>query len=151
MYRTQIGHTHLKVRDLQRAVDFYTRFFDLKVIERIANHYVFLSGNKVHHEIALQNVGPHAPPPSPYGTGLYHVAFEVPDKKSFALAYKQLTEAGVPVVTVDHIISWAMYFDDPDGNGLEIYVDTRSERDGRELWHGENQALDEEIILAVLK
>ncbi len=150
MYRTTLGHAHLKVRDLQRAVDFYTRFFNLKVTEMLPGHFAFLSGRAVHHEIALQQVGAQAPSPPPYGTGLYHIAFEVPDKKSFALAYKNLTDAGILVAPVDHLISWAIYFDDPDGNGLEIYVDTRREPTGRELWHGENKPLSEEKILAAL-
>ncbi len=55
-YRTKIGHTHLKVRNLDRAVAFYTRFLDLKVVEQVGDHYVFLSGGEFHHEIALQNV-----------------------------------------------------------------------------------------------
>jgi catechol 2,3-dioxygenase len=151
MYPTKIGHTHLKVRDLDRAIAFYTRFFDLKLVERVDDHYAFLTGGGFHHEIALQNVGPHAPPPPSHGTGLYHVAFEVPDRRSFALAYRALVEAGVPVATVDHLISWAMYFDDPDGNGLEIYWDTRTEPGGQKLWRGRNVPLPEEKILAALK
>lgn len=67
-----------------------------------------------------------------------------------ALAYKALAEAGIAVAPVDHLISWAMYFDDPDGNGLEIYVDTRREAHGRELWHGENPALEVKTVLSVL-
>ena len=149
-YSTKIGHAHLKVRDLQRSVDFYTRFLGLHVTEQVDNAYVFLTGGAFHHEIALQNVGSNAPHPPAHGTGLYHVAFEVPDKRSFAAAFRTLTVAGVPVATVDHFISWAMYFDDPDGNGLEIYWDTRDEPSGRQLWRGENTPLPEETILAAL-
>ena len=149
-YSTKIGHAHLKVRDLQRSVDFYTRFLGLHVTEQVDNAYVFLTGGAFHHEIALQNVGSNAPHPPAHGTGLYHVAFEVPDKRSFAVAYRTLTSAGIPVATVDHYISWAMYFDDPDGNGLEIYWDTRDEPGGRQLWRGENAPLPEETILAAL-
>src|SRR6185312_8143099 len=107
-YSTKIGHAHLKVRNLQRSIDFYTRFLALHVTEQVADAYVFLTGNSFHHEIALQNVGPDAPHPPAQGTGLYHVAFEVPNKRSFAEAYRTLTEAGVPVAAVDHYISWAM-------------------------------------------
>jgi catechol 2,3-dioxygenase len=149
-YSTKIGHAHLKVRDLQRSVDFYTRFLGLHVTEQVDNAYVFLTGGAFHHEIALQNVGSNAPHPPAHSTGLYHVAFEVPDKRSFAAAYRTLTSAGIPVATVDHYISWAMYFDDPDGNGLEIYWDTRDEPGGRQLWRGENAPLPEETILAAL-
>ena len=59
-------------------------------------------------------------------------------------------EAGISVVAVDHYISWAMYFDDPDGNGLEIYCDTRTQPGGRQLWHGDNAPLENETILAAL-
>ena len=71
----------------------------------------------------------------------------IPDKLSFARAYKKLNEAGIRVATVDHLISWAMYFDDPDGNGLEIYCDTRSEGDGSTLGCGINVGLPRERIL----
>jgi catechol 2,3-dioxygenase len=149
-YATKIGHAHLKVRDLQRSIDFYTRFLGLHVTEIVGNHYAFLTTGTYHHEIALQNVGPDAPRPPARGTGLYHVAFEVPDQRSFALAYRSLSEAGMRVAAVDHFISWAMYFNDPDGNGLEIYWDTRDQPNGRKLWHGDNAPLENETILAAL-
>lgn len=146
-YKTEIGHAHLKVRDLDRAIDFYTRFVAMNLRERVDDAYAFLSGGNLHHEIALQNVGPNAPPPAPRATGLYHVAFAVPDRESFARAYLKLRDAGIQVATVDHLISWAMYFDDPDGNGLEIYWDTRDQPGGRELWRGQNEPLTSEQIL----
>lgn len=149
-YHTKLGHAHLKVRDLVRSVAFYTRFLELHVTEQVGNHYVFLTGGSVHHEIALQRVGEGALSPPAHATGLYHVAFEVPDKRSFALAYTALIEAGISVAAVDHYISWAMYFDDPDGNGLEIYWDTRHEPTGRALWAGENAPLDEATIASAL-
>lgn len=152
MYQTKIGHAHLKVRDLDRAVAFYTRFLGLRVVERVGDHFAFLSGGTFHHEIALQNVGLDAPQPSPYSTGLYHVAFEVPDQRALALAYQALTEAGIPVAAVDHYaISWALYFQDPDGNGLEIYWDTRHLHDGPPLWQGRNLPLPESKLMAALK
>ena len=149
-YSAKIGHAHLKVRDLDRAVAFYERFLKLRVTERVGDHYAFMTGGAFHHEIALQRVAPDAPSPPPRGTGLYHVAFEVPSKRDFAAAYMALSGAGVSVAPVDHFISWAMYFDDPDGNGLEIYCDTRAEPDGRPLWRGENIPLPLEKIRAAL-
>jgi catechol 2,3-dioxygenase len=146
-YSTRIGHAHLKVRDLDHSVAFYTRFLALHVTERVGDSYVFLTGGATHHEIALQNVGPDAPQPPAAGTGLYHVAFEAPSRADFAAVYRALNAAGVSVATVDHLISWAMYFDDPDGNGLEVYWDTRGEPGGRELWRGENHPLPAETIL----
>ena len=138
------------MRDLDRTIDFYTRYLGLHETERVGNHYAFLTTGLFHHEIALQQVGPDAPQPPAHGTGLYHVAFEVPDRRSFAEAYRTLREAGIAVATVNHFISWAMYFDDPDGNGLEIYSDSRDKPDGRPLWHGENAPLEEKTILAEL-
>ncbi|MDQ7066256.1 MAG: VOC family protein [candidate division KSB1 bacterium] len=150
MYATKLGHIHLKVRDLNRAVDFYTRIFNLKVTEMVGDHYAFLSGGSLHHEIALQNVGAGAPTPPPHGVGLYHVAFEVPDKKSFAQAYEHLRQAGIEPHAVNHFISWALYFTDPDGNGLEIYVDTRNDPEGRAQWQGYSEPLTHEKIMMEL-
>lgn len=150
-YTTKIGHAHLKVRDLQRSIGFYTGYLGLHETERVGDAYAFLTSGAFHHDIALQQVGPNAPRPPANGTGLYHVAFEVPNRRSFAEAYRALTEAGIAVATVDHFISWAMYFDDPDGNGLEIYSDSRDLPDGRQLWQGENAPLDRATILATLE
>ena len=148
-YKTKIAHAHLKVRDLQQSIEFYTKYFDLKVIEQVGNQYVFLSGGDFHHEIALQAVGMTAAQPNPRSVGLYHIAFEVPDRESFAKAYEALTQDGIDVGIVDHLISWAMYFDDPDGNGLEIYWDTRQEPNGKQLWYGQNVRLTEEQIFGI--
>lgn len=150
-YKTKLGHAHLKVRDLDRSIAFYTTYLGLHLTERVGNAYAFLTTASMHHEIALQQVGMQAPQPPARGTGLYHVAFEVPDKRSFAAAYQKLLQAGITVAPVDHYISWAMYFDDPDGNGLEIYWDTRHEPGGRDLWRGENAPLEDETILSALK
>lgn len=150
-YQTKIGHAHLKVRDLDRSIDFYSSCLGLRLVERVRDDYAFLSGGEVHHEVALQNVGPEAPAPPPNGTGLYHVAFEVADRKSFASAFQNLLDAGIQVSTVDHLISWAMYFSDPDGNGLEIYLDTRGEPGGQVLWRGINEPLASDKILANLE
>lgn len=150
MYTTKIGHAHLKVRDLDRSVAFYERFLKLHVTERVGDHYVFMTGGGFHHEIALQRVGSDAPSPASHSVGLYHVAFEVPGKRAFAEAFQALAQADVPVGAVDHFISWAMYFDDPDGNGLEIYWDTRDEPGGARLWRGVNEELTPEQVLAAL-
>ena len=149
-YKTKLGHAHLKVRDLQRSIDFYICLIGLDVTEVVGNHYAFLTAGTYHHEIALQNVGPDAPHPSARGTGLYHVAFEVPDKRPFALSYRTLHEVGIPALAVNPYTSWAMYFDDPDGNGLEIYWDTRTQPEGRQFWYGDNAPLEDETILAAL-
>lgn len=141
-----LGHVHLKVRDIGRAVAFYTRYLGLVVTERIGDHYVFLSASARHHDLALQNIGPDARPPERYTTGLYHVAFEVPDKRALVDAYLNLIQDGCEVRAVDHGISWALYFTDPDGNGLEIYYDTRGEVGGTEMWQGRTRPLAEVLL-----
>jgi catechol 2,3-dioxygenase len=150
MYQTKLGHAHLKVRDLDRAVSFYTQFLGLHEVERVGKQYSFLTSNGMHHEIALQNVGAHAPTPSPLSTGLYHIAFEVPSKAALAALYFALLEAGVDVAPVDHLISWAIYFTDPDGNGLEIYCDTRHDEGGTQIWSGRNYPLTNEQLRTCL-
>lgn len=146
-----LGHIHIKVRDLGEATDFYVRFLGLQVTERVGNAYVFLTAGGMHHDVALQRVSGNAPLPTNYAVGLYHTAFEVQDKRSFAETYWTLTQAGVPVVITDHRISWAMYFSDPSGNGVEVYCDTRREPAGAALWKGADRPLDEGRILGVLE
>lgn len=143
----KLGHIHLKVRDLDTSVTFYRSLFGLEVTEQVEQTFAFMTGNDMHHQLALQARGPAAKSPDPGTVGLFHVAFEVPDKKAFAEKYRQLLDMDVKPYTIDHIISWAMYFDDPDGNGLEIYVDTRGEPDGNRAWEGVNRPLSEERIL----
>ncbi|WP_128477527.1 VOC family protein [Halorussus pelagicus] len=140
---TELGHVHLKVRDVDRSVAFYRDVLGLDVTERIGD-YAFLSWGEKHHDVALQGRGPDAEGPGP-GVGMYHVAFEVPDADALRATYRRLRERGVEVAPVDHGISKALYFDDPDGNGVEVYLDTREERD-REEWRGENARFDPESL-----
>jgi catechol 2,3-dioxygenase len=140
---THLGHVHLKVRDLDRAVEFYADVLGLGVTERHAD-YAFLSFGDHHHDVALQAVGDDAPGPSA-GVGLYHAAFEVGDAEALAETYRRLVDAGVTVSPVDHRISEALYFSDPDGNGVEVYLDTR-EQTGRDTWDGENREFDPEAL-----
>lgn len=145
-----IGHAHLKVRNLERSIDFYTQFLDLTIREQVDNRWAFLSGTDVHHELALQEVGADAPLPSRWHVGLFHIAFEVPTRMALARYFHRLVERDVPVVAVDHRISWAVYFGDPDGNGLELYCDTRGDDDGAERWEGVDRPLSAERLLAAL-
>lgn len=151
MYRTKIGHVLLNVYDLDRAIDFYARFLNFRLVERVEDHRAFISGGDAHHEIAFQKVEPNVPHSSPDNAGLNHIAFEVPDKKSFARAFETLTKAGVHVTMADNLISWAMYFDDPDGNLIEIYCDTRNEPNGQPLWRGIRKPLEPGKVLAALE
>ena len=148
MYHTRLGHAHLTVRDLDRALAFYTRFFDLRLIERVGDGYAVLGGDGVHPELSLQAVGSVARPPNSYGNGLCHVGFELPDGAALAAAYEALTEAGVEVEAIDHRVSWSLYFRDPDGNGLALYWDRRGEPDSALAWCGRNVALPTEKLMA---
>ncbi|PSP56637.1 biphenyl-2,3-diol 1,2-dioxygenase [Halobacteriales archaeon QS_1_67_19] len=139
----ELGHVHLKVRDVDRSVEFYRDALGLAVTER-AGRFAFLSGGEKHHEVALQELGPDASDPG-RGVGLYHAAFEVATPEALAATDRRLRERGVAVTPVDHGISEALYFDDPDGNGLEVYLDTRAERD-REAWRGRNEPFDPESL-----
>ena len=133
-----LGHVHLKMSDVDRSVAFYTDVFELAVTER-HGRYAFLSFGHHHHDVALQEVGPDAPGPDP-GVGLYHAAFEVADEDELAALHERVTDRGVDVSLVDHGISRVLYFEDPDGNGLEAYVDTRDADD--EEWAGRNRRFD---------
>ncbi len=136
----RLGHIHLKVRDADRSADFYKRLLGLTQTERHGN-FIFLGNGQDHHVIALQGLGAHAPQPPRGSLGLYHSAFEVPDESEFEQAYLRAKELAPHVTVVDHGISWAMYFDDPDGNGVEIYQDRRTMPGGRPFWNGDQQLI----------
>ncbi len=138
-----VGHVHLKVRDLERSIDFYREVLGLAVTERHGG-FGFLSWGRRHHDVALQAVGEDAPGPGA-GVGLYHAAFEVDDPAALTAVYRAVRDRGHRVSPVDHGISKALYFDDPDGNGLEVYLDTREEND-RERWRGKNDRFDPERL-----
>ncbi|MFQ3319165.1 MAG: catechol 2,3-dioxygenase [Natronomonas sp.] len=137
-----LGHVHLKVRDVERALEFYTGLFGLDVTERVGS-YAFLTFGDHHHDIALQGLGGDAPAAGP-GVGLYHAAFELDDTDALKELYHDLEERGVAASPVDHGISKALYFDDPAGNGLEAYVDTRDTMD--EDWEAMNRPFDPEAL-----
>lgn len=135
-----VGHVHLKVRELDPAVTFYTEVLGLGVTER-HGRIAFLSWGERHHDIALQAIGSGAPDPPSSGVGLYHAALEVESREALVAVYERLQARGVPVSPVDHGISKALYFDDPDGHGLEVYLDTRAAND-QTKWRGTSRAFD---------
>lgn len=128
-----VGHVHLKVRALERAIEFYKAVLELRVTDR-SGQYAFLSWGTQHHDVALQAVGADAEGPAADAVGLYHVAFEVDTAGALRATYERLIEHDIPVSPVDHGISKALYFDDPDGNGVEVYLDTRTTDD--QQWDG---------------
>jgi len=142
----ELGHVHLYVRSLTRSMTFYSRIFGLEPTERVDQAMAFLTSSAKHHTIALQALGESAGPPAPGRVGLYHVAFEVPDPAALEAALGRLDQEGVGWQAVDHGISWAVYFSDPDGNGLELYVDRRGSDGGRNRWGGASRALPREVI-----
>jgi catechol 2,3-dioxygenase len=123
--QTRIGHVHLRVADLERAIDFYTRVIGLTLVTRYGAQAAFLSAGGYHHHIGLntwESLG--ATPPPPGHTGLYHTAFLFPDRRSLAQALARVVAAGVSLSgAADHGVSEAVYLDDPDGNGVELYRD----------------------------
>ncbi len=122
--RTDIGHVHLKVSDLDRAIGFYREVLGFELQQRMGDEAAFLSAGGYHHHIGLntwESKGGSRPPPGT--TGLYHVAIRFPDRPALARALKRVVQAGIPIGASDHGVSEAIYFEDPDGNGIEIYRD----------------------------
>jgi catechol 2,3-dioxygenase len=127
--RTDIGHVHLKVADLDRAIAFYRDVLGFELQQRIGDQAAFLSAGGYHHHIGLNTwESKGGSPPPPGTTGLYHFAIRFPDRASLARALRRVVQAGVPIGASDHGVSEAIYFSDPDGNGIELYRDrTREE------------------------
>lgn len=123
--RVDIGHVHLKVADLDRALAFYSGVLGFEVTQRMGASAVFLSAGGYHHHIGLntwESAG--GPPPPPGTTGLYHVAIRYPDRRALADALRRLVAADIALDgAADHGVSEALYLRDPDGNGVELYRD----------------------------
>ena len=150
---TRVGHVHLKVADLERAIAFYTDTLGFTLRFRLPSGAAFLAAGSYHHHIGLntwESAG--GTPPPPGHTGLYHTAFLYPNRKSLAQALKRVLDAGVAITgKADHGVSEAIYFNDPDGNGVEIYRD-RPEFEWPRTPEGAvtatNDPLDPEALLA---
>ena len=123
--QTFIGHVHLKVADIDRAVKFYTEFFGFEVMQRMGNSAAFLSAGGYHHHLGLNTWESRGGrPPAPGTTGLYHFAILYPSRLELARALQRLIDANWPIDGAsDHLVSEAIYLRDPDGNGIEIYRD----------------------------
>ncbi|MFZ4807129.1 MAG: VOC family protein [Hyphomicrobiaceae bacterium] len=127
---TRIGHVHLKVADLDRALAFYCGVLGFDLKQRYGNQAAFLAAGGYHHHLGLNTWESKGGSPPPLGTtGLYHVAILYPDRAQLADALKRLVAARVPLDGAsDHGVSEALYLRDPDGNGVELYRD-RDEKD----------------------
>ncbi|UMA63915.1 VOC family protein [Roseivivax marinus] len=148
----RIGHVHLKVSDLDRSIDFYQRVLGLKLMQRYGPSAAFLSAGGYHHHLGLNTWDSKGAGPAPRGyPGLFHTAFLFPDRKTLGEALARAIAAGIEISgAADHGVSEAVYFDDPDGNGVEIYRD-RPEADWPRDENGDlalyNRPLDLEALL----
>ena len=122
---THIGHVHLKVADLERALTFYRDVLGFDLVTRYGPQAAFVSAGGYHHHIGLNTwESEGGTPPPPGHTGLYHVAIRYPTRRALAAAVQHIREAGVRLQGAsDHGVSEAVYLADPDQNGLELYWD----------------------------
>ena len=122
---TRIGHVHLKVANIERALGFYCDILGFKLMARMGDQAAFIAAGDYHHHVGLntwESAG--GTPPPPGHTGLYHHAILLPTRKALAEAFQRLIDANYPLTGAsDHGVSEALYLDDPDGNGVELYRD----------------------------
>jgi catechol 2,3-dioxygenase len=151
-----IGHIHLKVADIERALRFYRDVLGFELTQRMGRSAAFLSAGGYHHHIGLNTwESQGGPPPGPGTTGLYHVAIRYPDRRSLADALRRVAAAGIQLEgAADHGVSEALYLRDPDDNGVELYWD-RPREDWPRTDDGElamyTRPLDLQALLATLK
>jgi catechol 2,3-dioxygenase len=152
--RVDIGHVHLKVSDIDRALGFYRDVLGFDVTQRYGDEAAFLSAGGYHHHLGLNTWESRGgSPPPPGTTGLFHVAIRYPDRATLGDALRRVVEAGIPVGgATDHGVSEAIYLRDPDGNGIELYRD-RPQGEWPRAADGEslamsNAPLDLEALLA---
>jgi catechol 2,3-dioxygenase len=129
--KTHIGHVHLKVADIERALAFYCGLLGFELTTRYGTEAAFISAGGYHHHIGLNTwYSKGLPPASPRSVGLFHTAVVYPTRRDLAVVLERLNAAGQALTgAADHGVSEALYLDDPDGNGVELYWDRP-----RELW-----------------
>lgn len=154
--QTRIGHVHLKVADLDRALSFYRDLLGFELITLYGDQAAFISAGGYHHHIGLNTWhSKGAQPAAADGVGLYHTAIVYPTRKDLAAIFKRLIEAEYPMTGAsDHGVSEALYLNDPDGNGVELYWDRPQaewprETDGSIIMY--TRRLDLEDLLRELK
>jgi catechol 2,3-dioxygenase len=154
--QTRIGHVHLRVADLERSIDFYCGLLGFEIITRYGTDAAFISAGGYHHHIGLNTwYSKGAAPANPHAVGLFHTAILYPTRKDLATIFKRLHDANYKFSgAADHGVSEALYLDDPDGNGVELYWDKPKEEwplkeDGSlELY---TRHLDLDKLLSLLK
>ena len=129
--QARIGHVHLKVSDLQRSLDFYCNLLGFELVMMYGEQAAFISAGGYHHHIGLNTWYSKDAPPAPVHTaGLFHTAIVYPTRKDLAVIFKRLQDAAYPLTGAsDHGVSEALYLNDPDENGVELYWDRP-----KELW-----------------
>jgi catechol 2,3-dioxygenase len=148
---TKIGHVHLKVADLERSLKFYRDILGFEVMQYFGSSAVFLSAGGYHHHIGLNTWHSKNAGPAPVNTaGLYHIAILYPTRRDLGVALQRLIDANYPLTgAADHGVSHALYLNDPDRNGVELYWDKP-----REEWpfdaEGNLQMVTEELDLEEL-
>jgi len=128
--QVRIGHVHLKVADLDRAIAFYRDVLGFDITQRYGQQAAFLSAGGYHHHIGLNTwESSGGSPPPRHATGLYHLAIVYPSRVELANAVRRVVKAGIPLEGAsDHGVSEAIYLRDPDGNGVELYWDRPKEQ-----------------------
>lgn len=123
--KTKIGHVHLKVSDLEQSLLFYCDLLGFELMQRFGDQAAFISAGGYHHHIGLNTWYSKGAPPAPQRTaGLFHTAILYPTRKDLAIIFKRLVAASYPISGAsDHGVSEAIYLDDPDQNGVELYWD----------------------------
>ena len=123
--QTRIGHVHLKVSDLQRSLDFYCGLLGFELMQMYGEDAAFISAGGYHHHIGLNTWYSKGASPAPVrAAGLFHTAILYPERKDLAATLRRLNDAGYPLTGAsDHGVSEAIYLDDPDRNGVELYWD----------------------------
>jgi catechol 2,3-dioxygenase len=153
--QTHIGHVHLKVADIDRALSFYKDLLGFEITQRYGDSAVFIAAGGYHHHIGLNTWHSKNAAPAPvHSAGLYHVAIVYPARKDLAAILQRLLDAGYPITGAsDHGVSEAIYLNDKDGNGVELYWDRPKDKwpknDEGTLWMG-TAPLDMEGLLAEL-
>jgi catechol 2,3-dioxygenase len=127
---TKIGHVHLKVADIERALSFYRDVLGFEITQWYGSSAVFLSAGGYHHHIGLNTWYSKGSPPAPVrSAGLFHLAILYPTRRDLAVVVKRLTDANYPLTGAsDHGVSQAIYLNDPDQNGVELYWDRPKEQ-----------------------
>ena len=128
--QTRIGHVHLKVSDLERSLEFYCGLLGFELTTRYGRQAAFISAGGYHHHIGLNTWQSEGAPPAPrWGVGLYHTAILYPTRRDLAVIFNRLRQAGYPLTGAsNHGVSEALYLDDPDQNGVELYWDRPKEQ-----------------------